>query len=209
MFVVYMHKSPDGKKYIGITSKKPEHRWNHGKGYWSNKYFSNAIQKHGWNNFEHIIIYSGLSKIEACEKEKELIKLYKSNNPAYGYNISSGGENPAEGVKFSEETRRKMSISHKGVKHSEETKKLLRKKKKGRPNGHEGKVGKLCTKAGIVSQIDEKTNEVISVFYGYDEMHRMTGYAKTPVRETAQGIRKRAYGFKWKYEKRGLNNVFI
>lgn len=209
MFVVYMHVSPSNKRYIGITSKKPEHRWNYGKSYSSNKHFSSAIKKYGWDSFEHIIVYSGLSKQDACKKEKELIALYNSNNPQYGYNNSIGGENPAEGAIFSEESRRKMSNAHKGLKHSKETKELLSKKKKGMPNGHEGKLGKMCGKAGIVSQIDEATGKIVAVFYGYSEMQRITGYAKTPVRETAQGIRKRAYGYKWKYEKRGLNNVFI
>ncbi len=30
---VYSHTSPSGKKYIGITKQKPEHRWSNGDGY--------------------------------------------------------------------------------------------------------------------------------------------------------------------------------
>lgn len=32
-YTVYKHTSPSGKVYIGITKKKPEYRWNHGRGY--------------------------------------------------------------------------------------------------------------------------------------------------------------------------------
>lgn len=30
---VYIHTSPSGKKYIGITSQNPQKRWQNGKGY--------------------------------------------------------------------------------------------------------------------------------------------------------------------------------
>lgn len=91
-YCVYMHVSPSGKRYIGITSQNPTHRWNNGKGYADNKHFKNAIDKYGWENFEHLILYSGLTQNEACQKERELIKLYNSANQNYGYNLTTGGE---------------------------------------------------------------------------------------------------------------------
>lgn len=36
---VYVHIAPNGKKYVGITSQKPEKRWNHGEGYQRHPYF--------------------------------------------------------------------------------------------------------------------------------------------------------------------------
>ena len=73
-YTVYKHTSPNNKVYIGITSRKPEYRWNSGKGYINNKYFTTAINKYGWNEFEHSILYENLSKEEAETKEIELIK---------------------------------------------------------------------------------------------------------------------------------------
>ena len=32
-YTVYMHRFPNGKVYIGMTSKKPEDRWKRGSGY--------------------------------------------------------------------------------------------------------------------------------------------------------------------------------
>lgn len=206
-YYVYMHISPSGKRYIGITSKKPEHRWNHGKAYWQNQYFTNAINKYGWDNFKHNVLFSNLSKKEACEKEKALIALYKSNNPQYGYNLSQGGENPAEGVKHSEETKARMSLSRTGQKRTKETCMAISSAKKGRTNGLNGRIGQKCSKAGIVLQIDETSKKVVATYYGYYEMNRMTGYAQTPIKEAVCGKRKRAYGFLWQYEKRGNKNV--
>lgn len=57
-----------------------------------NRYFWNAIQLHGWENFKHDIILGKLSEKEAREKEAEYIKLYKANDRKYGYNILSGGK---------------------------------------------------------------------------------------------------------------------
>lgn len=93
-YIVYMHITPNNKKYIGITScKKPEDRWRKGKGYYRNIHFYNAIQKYGWDNIEHKILYENLSKEEAQGKEIELIKRYKTNKTKYGYNNTKGGEN--------------------------------------------------------------------------------------------------------------------
>ena len=39
-YSVYMHKTPNGKIYIGITKQKPIKRWLHGKGYQKQDYFT-------------------------------------------------------------------------------------------------------------------------------------------------------------------------
>lgn len=96
-YCVYKHTSPSGKVYIGITMKNPLKRWANGLGYCRQSYFFNAILKYGWDNFTHEILYTGLTKEEACQKEIELIALYRSNQRKYGYNISSGGECPNKG----------------------------------------------------------------------------------------------------------------
>ena len=111
IYSVYLHIFSNSKKYIGITCRKPEYRWNKGKGYKENKYFTNAINKYGWENIEHKILFTNLTKEEAEQKEIELIAKYKSNNREYGYNIEYGG---CHNGKTSEETKRKLSESHKG-----------------------------------------------------------------------------------------------
>ena len=92
-WVVYAHKNKINKKiYIGITGQKPERRWRNGQGYKTSTYFYNAIQKYGWDNFEHIILQFNLTQQEAEEKEKYYIQKYNTLNDTYGYNIKKGGK---------------------------------------------------------------------------------------------------------------------
>ena len=91
-YKVYMHTSPHGKVYIGITSKAPNARWGKsGQNYKNNKHFWAAIQMYGWDNFSHDILFTGLSLEEASAKEIELIAIKKSDCPDFGYNIAPGG----------------------------------------------------------------------------------------------------------------------
>lgn len=111
MYFVYKHTSPTGKIYIGITCQEPEKRWSNGNGYAGNDYFVKAIRKYGWDNFKHEILFSGLTKEEACQKEIELIAKYKSNQREFGYNISARGDCPAKGVHwtYTDEQRKRRS----------------------------------------------------------------------------------------------------
>jgi hypothetical protein len=135
--------SPSNKVYIGITCKKPEERWRKdGKGYSGNTYFYRAIQKYGWDRFQHQILFEGLSKDEACKKEIEFIKFHHSDDRKYGYNLSSGGESGASGCIRSEETKEKLSESMKGRTFSEEHKRKLSeagRRRKGGPLSEERK----------------------------------------------------------------------
>lgn len=129
-YTVYEHVSPENKRYIGITSQKTSVRWRKGNGYSKNKHFFRAIQKYGWENFQHNIIAENVEENEAKIKEVELIKKYNTTNPKFGYNITRGGDTrqpcPEEvrerirqktkGKIVSEETRRKISLAKKGVK---------------------------------------------------------------------------------------------
>lgn len=137
---LYKHTNKTNKKvYIGITSWNLEKRWNKGMGYKRCPYFYRAIQKYGWDNFEHEIIFENLSKEDALRLEIEYIQKYNSTNNKCGYNLSSGGGG-ANGLKASDKTREIMSRNNKGKNnpmygkhHSEHAKKLMSKKKKGIP----------------------------------------------------------------------------
>lgn len=98
-FIVYEHVNKvNGKRYIGITSYSLEERSGlNGQRYTKDhqEVFYNAIQKYGWNNFEHNIIAQNLSFDEAAQLEKELIKKYHTyihDSLANGYNMTYGGE---------------------------------------------------------------------------------------------------------------------
>ena len=148
-YCVYMHINKiNNKKYIGITCKNPpEDRWGqNGSKYKKDQAcFYRAIQKYGWENFEHIIWAENLFEYEAKSIEVALIATYKTNvsrwhDEAQGYNMTDGGEG-ARGREWSEETRIKMSEALKGrfvgennpfygKHHTEECKKIMSELKK-------------------------------------------------------------------------------
>ena len=109
-WTVYAHiNKHNGKVYVGITSRNVNIRWGkNGYNYNQHTYFWNAIQKYGWDGFEHEIIAEHLTEQEAKNFERTLIEKLKSNSRKYGYNLTRGGD----GVL--------------GYKHTEETKNLLK-----------------------------------------------------------------------------------
>lgn len=137
MYTVYMHINQINKKsYIGLTKQNPKHRWgNNGINYKKGcNRFWNAIQKYGWDNFDHAICKSGLTKNDACELEKKLILEYRTQEHDYGYNITEGGEAPRMPL----ESRNKIANAMMGNKHglgkvcSEEKKIKISQAQKGR-----------------------------------------------------------------------------
>lgn len=99
---VYMHTSPSGKRYVGITSQvKPEYRWGQGgckylytnpDGSYKQLRMARAINKYSWDLWKHEILAEILTKNEAKELEKYYIEHYKTQDPKYGYNCTDGGD---------------------------------------------------------------------------------------------------------------------
>lgn len=136
-YYVYCHLNKiNNKRYFGITKQFPEHRWGVDGVNYKDKcpHFWSAIVKYGWNNFEHIIIASKLTKQDACQMEIDLIAEYKTQNGEFGYNILEGGTAPT----IPDEVRRKMSVAMMGNTNgaghpcSEEKKRKISEAQKGR-----------------------------------------------------------------------------
>lgn len=113
-YIVYKHTFPNGKIYIGITGQEPERRWCNGNAYGKKTLVYKAIKKYKWENIKHEILFDNLNKISALMIEEDLIYYYKNikNN---SYNIMDKGGKGTEDSKRSEESRHKMSKSHKGL----------------------------------------------------------------------------------------------
>lgn len=138
-FIVYCHTNKvNGKRYIGLTCQKPNQRFRNGNGYKDNKHFYAAIQKYGWDNFEHSILFDNLTQTEAQEKEIYLIAKYNPRNPLFGYNITPGGnvcsgsDSPWYGKHHTEATKQKMSEQRTGVHKTEEWKRRISESNKGK-----------------------------------------------------------------------------
>lgn len=103
IYCVYAHINQiNGKMYIGQT-KSIQDRWKP-SGYYHCVKFYRAIQKYGWENFEHIILKDNLTKEEADKYESYYIELYNSIED--GYNLSGGGDNKST---ISDSTKKKLS----------------------------------------------------------------------------------------------------
>lgn len=135
--VVYMvTNSVNGKRYIGITTRKfskriNEHKYDSLSRKHSNKsYFHKAICKYGFNKF----IFEVIEEIfdnnyeNLCNKlndlEKYYIKYYNTYDKRFGYNLTLGGDG-VRGFVMSDEQKKIVSKTHKGKKLSDEHKKKI------------------------------------------------------------------------------------
>lgn len=202
MYTVYKHTSPSGKVYIGITSRKPEVRWGNGRNYVDNEYFTRAINKYGWDNIEHEILFAGLSKEDAERKEIELIKEYRSTDRAFGYNIENGGS--ALG-KHSEYTKQKISESLKGERNPRFGKKFPYQMRNrtvsdteriNRSLSHENQTP--VNKRAVIQY--EKDGSFLNWFESMTEASNFTNIAVSNISRCANGERKTAGGYKWVFD---------
>ena len=181
-----MHIFPNSKKYIGITRQTPEKRWRNGKGYAHSNYINNAIKKYGWDNVKHVILYTNLTKHEAEQLEIELIKKYKSNNLAYGYNIANGG-NYAGSV-------------------SEITKKKLSKIRKGSGNPMYGHTGAKCPRALKVNQYD-LNGKYIKTWECAKDAALELKMSNSQIIACCKLKRKSAGGYQWRYFNGSIDDI--
>lgn len=86
-YSVYLHVFPNGKKYVGCTSKPVRERWDGGLGYSYNKRMFPDILRFGWENIRHYVLCDGLDKEAALAVETTLIKELKTYQASRGYNI--------------------------------------------------------------------------------------------------------------------------
>lgn len=83
VYKVYIHKFPNGKKYVGVC-QSCEDRWRNGQGYADNKEMYEDIKKYGWDNIEHKILLEVNNSKIAYEVEKAFIN--ELNLITDGYN---------------------------------------------------------------------------------------------------------------------------
>lgn len=90
------------------------------------RYFYNAIRKHGKDNFKWEILCECDTKDELDDMEFHYIKQYHSHG-INGYNLTDGGERGNFGYKHSDETKDKISKKLSGRIFSNETKEKMSK----------------------------------------------------------------------------------
>ena len=206
-YVIYMHiNKTNDKVYVGLTSMKPEERWSNGSGYHKGTYFRNAIDKYGWDNFEHKIIKENLTKEEASYWEQYYISFYNSMDRRYGYNMSSGGENGSHPQTL--ETREKISkhyVGFTGRKHTEESLEKMRKAKSGENSPMYGKHHSEDSKEKMrKAALNNRGRlyfcvELNRIFDNLNEAHEVTTCPKSAIVQCCQNKQNQSKGYHWKY----------
>jgi len=128
-FYIYAHINPLFNKIFYIGKGVNKRAWSKDG---RNPHWNNTVNKYG---YIIDILEENLSETEAFEKEKWYIKRLGKENLV---NMTDGGEGNS-GLKFSEESKKKISELHKGKKLSEETKKKMSESAKGREYSDEFK----------------------------------------------------------------------
>lgn len=198
-YCVYKHTAPNGKVYIGITNQTVSNRWRNGKGYHHNAHFTSAIEKYGWDNIKHEILFDSLTESEAVAKEIELIAEYKSNQREYGYNQSCGGEEH-NGCKCSESTKQAISRANKGrvaynrgVPMSDEQKNKVSNSRKGKLTGKQNHKSKTVYQYSL-------DGELVKIWDSACSAGRELGVDYKSICACCNKQQHTAYGFIWSYE---------
>lgn len=212
-FYVYMHINKiNNKKYIGITSQKPQYRWGKGKKYKECPRFFKDIAEYGWDNFEHIILHSDLEYEKAEKLEQFYIKKYRTLDEKFGYNIQSGG---MKSFSMAEETKQKTSMSLKGRTFSKEHKRKISESQMGEKNHMYGKKQSEESKEKIriyninhpssgtfpskkVNQYDLEGN-FIKTWNSMGQIKRELGISHCMISDCCRGKQKTSGGYIWKY----------
>lgn len=196
---VYVHVNRlNGKRYVGITSQKPEYRWNNGKAYKQCPHFNAAIEKYGWDAFDHIVLYDYLSEDEAKDIEVKLISEWKTQDHNYGYNFTSGGD-ALRGYVPSEELRKRWSEIRTGMKRSDETKKKLA--EAGRRTFEASRIPLAEAKYKAISAFT-MSGEFVKTFRSIIEASKelnLSGSQRRHISDVCNGKRKSSGGYIWKY----------
>jgi group I intron endonuclease len=191
-----------------------------------------AFRKHGFEKFDWTIIYYAKDKNDLDETEKYYIKFFKTMSPKHGYNMTYGGEggqHPIEikqkiskslqGRIFSDETRKKLSLSLKGKytkersswwgrKHTDDERKKIGDAQKGDKNHMYGKKATAETRkkmsASHKGELHWNHKKVICVntkvvYISAIDASEKTGVDNSSIGKCCKGQRNNAGGFRWEY----------
>lgn len=207
---VYIHTNRiNSKKYVGITSQNPQTRWLCGRGYDRRLKFGRAIEKYGWDAFEHEIVYSDVSEDEAKHIERSLIRELMTQDDRFGYNMTSGGDG-LSGFNHTDESKAKMSASKSGSNHPNYNKhrsKVTREKISKRLIGNKNSLGVVHTDESKARMSNSKKKPVamytddtfVKVFDSALDAQLETGISRKNISLCCLGHRNLAGGHSWKF----------
>ena len=203
-YIVYLHRNKiNNKCYVGQTCQKPEARWGlHGNNYKDQQYFYRAIQKYGWNNFEHIILETNISSDKIDERECYWAGYYHALAPE-GYCLQVGKNNYKQSSLISNENYSQASL--KKWQNLEYQNKVSQGRKQmwkeASPECKERMLSNL-DRNGAGGKARSKKVECIEthiIYASTREAERLTGIGHGNISLVCNGKRKTAGKFHWRY----------
>jgi len=191
MGYIYMLTSPSGKSYIGQTIRPIEKRFKqHLKKDSGCAAIYNAIQYHGWENFEKDWYEC---PDEDLNFDEELLVREMGTLAPSGYNLREGGGSSG---KMSEDSKKKISEANKGKTHTEETKRKWSEMRKGENNSMYGKnhTEETRKKIGEINLGKTHTEETKKKWSEIRTGKTHTEETKQKMRETQKGEKHPMYG---------------
>ena len=192
--IIYRVTGPTGLVYIGQTTeslkeRKRKHQYRAHIGDRRDPFHIALTLGFSLFTWDQIDIAESAGELDT--KEKQYIAQYQSDNPAHGYNGTSGGVNTT----YSQETRQKMSLAQKGskapwygkhfsVEHRKAISRALKGKKRGpMPEAHrqaisaalKGRKGKPHTAASRRKISAARKRQVITPKPGARSAQRLKG----------------------------------
>lgn len=185
-WTIYRHVSPSGKVYVGITSRSPKERWGHNGCSYRGQIFVNAINKYGWDNIKHEILFTNLTEQRAKNLEIELIRHYKGLG--ISYNMTDGGDGTV-GLKLSEERRARL----KEIMRNRDQSKFI-----GYLNSHREEIGIRHRKAVVQFTLD---GHYVATYDGVKFASAATKIDGSMISACCKKRQFRAGDYLWMYEK--------
>ena len=232
-YKIYKYTSPSGGVYIGQTKNSIEERaglngrnymiHNKNKKTYAQTAIANAILKYGWDNFKKEILYDNLTKDEADELEKKLIKEERENGICY--NIADGGSGAVVDANTTSikmysldgkyiKTWDKVTDAEKfvGVKHGEANISACCQGRKKRAYGYIWRyidsdipVKSLTPYRSPICQFT-KDGEYVNRYNTIAEASKSTGIYPSSIGNALRNWSKSAGGFIWKFEVECIKN---
>ena len=203
-YLIYLHRNKiNGKCYVGQTNQKPEARWGGwGQRYSDQEYFYRAIQKYGWDNFEHIILEENIPQEFVDEREIYWGGYYHALAPE-GYSLHLGSYTNHIESELAKNNR--SEVSQKNWENEQYRQKVI----EGRKKMWEEASDEIKTK--MLANLDRtgigglaKSKKVLCVetnivYPSTREAERQTNVKHNNIANVCNGKRQTAGGFHWRY----------
>ena len=216
-YSVYKHTNlSNGKSYVGVTSMKPEKRWNGGLGYKKQPKFFRAILKYGWDGFSHEILAVCDDEYVAYQTEVVLIKEFDCISN--GYNVAKGGRDMS--CAFERKAVDKYSLDTGNLictypsateaaedvgasdSHISECCNGIHKTAAGFRWAYHGMPYKnptRCYRYAKIEKVDPRTWEVVAVYDSQKDAAKAAGVSKALINLCCKGKQKTGAGYIWRY----------